>query len=260
MYSGPGSAKTGYDVAATALYKLGIRHMFGVIGIPVTQMASAAQAAGIRFISFRNEQAAGYAAAAAGFLTGKPGVLLTVSGPGMVHGIAGLSHAKVNGWPLIMISGSCETGEVGKGAFQELDQCKAASQYVKASTKALRVQDIPKCLEFAFRSSMSGGFGSSYVDIPSNIFMDHVTDSAEMERILSSMTEGVLPRKAPTVRRKCVNRILNAMKSSKRYGYESILESECTVSMMLVNCMQAADSSWWRICCSTCRGKCTKID
>lgn len=101
--------KNGFDLAAKALYKLGIRYMFGVIGIPVTQMASAAQAAGIRFISFRNEQAAGYAAAAAGFLTGKPGVLLTVSGPGMVHGIAGLSHAKVNGWPLIMISGSCET-------------------------------------------------------------------------------------------------------------------------------------------------------
>ena len=66
------------------------------------------QAAGIRFISFRNEQAAGYAAAAAGFLTGAPGVLLTVSGPGAVHGIAGLSHAQVNCWPLLMLSGSAE--------------------------------------------------------------------------------------------------------------------------------------------------------
>jgi 2-hydroxyacyl-CoA lyase 1 len=222
--SGPGSAKTGYDVAATALYKLGIRYMFGVIGIPVTQMATAAQAAGIRFISFRNEQAAGYAAAAAGFLTGKPGVLLTVSGPGMVHGIAGLSHAKVNGWPLIMISGSCETSEVGKGAFQELDQCKAASQYVKGSTKALRVQDIPKCLEFAFRSSMSGGFGSSYVDIPSNVFMDNVNDSAEMERILSRIPQDVVPKRSTPVRKKCVNRIYNVMKSSKRYVYESSLK------------------------------------
>lgn len=83
--------------------------MFGVIGIPVTRMASAAQAAGIRFISFRNEQAAGYAAAASGFLSGKPGVLLTVSGPGMIHGLSGLCHAKENNWPLLMISGSCET-------------------------------------------------------------------------------------------------------------------------------------------------------
>ena len=95
-------------VAAT-LSKLGIKHMFGVIGIPVTRMASAAQAAGIRFISCRNEQAAGYAAAASGFLTGKPGLLLTVSRPGMIHGLSGLCHAKENSWPLIMISGSCET-------------------------------------------------------------------------------------------------------------------------------------------------------
>ena len=63
------------------------------------------QAAGIRYIGFRNEQAAGYAAAAAGFLTGVPAVLLTVSGPGAVHGIAGLSHAAVNCWPLIQVGG-----------------------------------------------------------------------------------------------------------------------------------------------------------
>ena len=69
---------------------------------------------GIRYIGFRNEQAAGYAAAASGFLTGVPGVLLTVSGPGAVHGIAGLSHAQVNTWPMILLSGSAE---------QVLDDC-----------------------------------------------------------------------------------------------------------------------------------------
>jgi 2-hydroxyacyl-CoA lyase 1 len=145
--------------------------MFGVIGIPVTQMASAAQAAGIRFLSCRNEQAAGYAAAAAGFLTGKPGVLLTVSGPGMVHGMAGLSHAKVNGWPMIMISGSCETGEVGKGAFQELDQCQAASPYVKLAIRAKNPSKIAECIHQAYSASMVGGFGPAYVDVPSDVFM-----------------------------------------------------------------------------------------
>jgi thiamine pyrophosphate-dependent acetolactate synthase large subunit-like protein len=67
-----------------------------------------AQAAGIRYIGFRNEQSAGYAAAAAGFLTGTPAVLLTVSGPGAVHGIAGLSHAQANCFPLIQV-GACPT-------------------------------------------------------------------------------------------------------------------------------------------------------
>lgn len=167
----PSTPASGYDITALTLFGLGVRHMFGVIGIPVTQMASAAQAAGIRFISCRNEQAAGYAAAAAGFLTGKPGVLLTVSGPGMVHGIAGLCHAKVNGWPMIMISGSCETGEVGKGAFQELEQCAAAAPYVKLAVRAERPKDIANCIVKAYSASMNGGFGPSYVDIPSDVLM-----------------------------------------------------------------------------------------
>lgn len=71
-------------------------------------MGLVAQAAGIRYIGFRNEQAAGFAAAASGFLTGVPGVLLTVSGPGALNGIPGLAHATVNTWPLLQISGSAE--------------------------------------------------------------------------------------------------------------------------------------------------------
>lgn len=65
---------------AHALAKAGIEHMYGVVGIPVTSVATCAMKIGIRFIAFHNEQAAGYAAGAAGYLTGKPGVFLTVSG------------------------------------------------------------------------------------------------------------------------------------------------------------------------------------
>jgi 2-hydroxyacyl-CoA lyase 1 len=86
----------GSALAGRALAAAGTRHMFGVVGIPVTSLASRAAAAGVRFLAFRNEQSAGYAAAAYGFLTGSPGVLLTVSGPGCVHGLAGLSHATAN--------------------------------------------------------------------------------------------------------------------------------------------------------------------
>ena len=91
-----------------------------------------AQAAGIRFLSFRNEQAAGYAAAAAGFLTGAPGVLLTVSGPGAVHGIAGLSHAQANCWPLLMLSGSAEQVR--------------ASHYFNGTNPAPEPWSIQRCL------------------------------------------------------------------------------------------------------------------
>ena len=112
----------GSEVVARALRAQGVDFIFGVVGIPVTAIACAAQAVGIRFIGFRNEQSAGYAAGAAGFITGKPALLLTVSGPGSIHGAAGLANAQVNGWPLVMLSGSVERNRIGCGGFQELDQ------------------------------------------------------------------------------------------------------------------------------------------
>ena len=91
----------------------------------VTGACECVQAAGIRFIGFRNEQAAGYAAAACGYLTGVPGVLLTVSGPGAVHGIAGLSHAGINCWPMVMLSGSSEQVECVTALVRAQCQCPA---------------------------------------------------------------------------------------------------------------------------------------
>ena len=140
------STVDGHEVCARALGKLGVSHMFGVVGIPVTAIAQHAQRAGIRFIGMRNEQAAGYAACAHGYLTGKPAALLTVSGPGFVHGLAGLAHAQANCWPLLMISGSCDEQLVGRGAFQELDQMKLAAPLVKFSIKVTDIAELPRVL------------------------------------------------------------------------------------------------------------------
>jgi 2-hydroxyacyl-CoA lyase 1 len=112
----------GSTIIAKALRHIGVQYIFGVIGIPVTAIACEAQKEGIRYIGFRNEQAAGYAASAVGFITGRPAVLLTVSGPGLVHGLAGLANATVNGWPMLMLSGSIERDRFGHSGFQELDQ------------------------------------------------------------------------------------------------------------------------------------------
>ncbi|KAK9807300.1 hypothetical protein WJX73_009699 [Symbiochloris irregularis] len=162
---------TGYNVIVKQLAALGVRHMFGVIGIPVTELASAAQAEGIRFFSFRNEQAAGYAAASAGYLTGRPGVLLTVSGPGAVHGAAGCAHAHANCWPLLLIAGSAEQGEIGKGSFQELDQVEALRPFCKLAVQAASTQDIGPALQKAYQAALAGRPGATYVDIPSNVLM-----------------------------------------------------------------------------------------
>jgi 2-hydroxyacyl-CoA lyase 1 len=80
------------------------------------------QTAGLNYIGTRNEQAASYAAAAAGYLEGTPGVCLVVSGPGVVHALAGLANAKENCWPMILIGGASDMNQSSTMAFQESSQ------------------------------------------------------------------------------------------------------------------------------------------
>jgi len=187
----PPPPTNGYTLVATALAALGVRLMFGVVGIPVTELASAAQAAGIRFIGFRNEQAAGYGAAAAGFLTRRPAALLTVSGPGLVHALAGASHAQANCWPLLILSGSAPAAEAGRGGFQELDQVAAAAPFCKFAARAAAAADVVPALAAAIKAAVRGRPGAAYVDLPSDVLMGGVPPGA-------LAAAGVLARTTPT--------------------------------------------------------------
>ena len=96
----------GARLMAQSLKQQGVDYMFGIVGFPVQQIAAEAQKAGIKYIGMRNEQSASYAAHAVGYLTGRPGACLTVSGPGVVHMLAGLANAQQNCWPMIGIGGA----------------------------------------------------------------------------------------------------------------------------------------------------------
>src|SRR5271170_126267 len=102
------SVTDGFHLVVDALKLNGIDTIYGVAGIPITDLARLAQAKGLRYIGFRHEQAAGNAAAIAGFLTRKPGICLTVSAPGFLNGMVALANATTNGFPMIQISGSSD--------------------------------------------------------------------------------------------------------------------------------------------------------
>src|ERR1700709_2482933 len=109
----------GATLMARSLKQQGVEYMFGIVGFPVGPIAVAAQEVGITYIGMRNEQSASYAAQAVGYLTGRPGAALVVSGPGVVHGLSGLANAQQNCWPMILIGGASPTYQNGMGAFQE---------------------------------------------------------------------------------------------------------------------------------------------
>lgn len=176
-----GGKVDGNLLAARAFARMGVEQMFGVVGIPVTSFATSCVREGVRFIAFHNEQSAGYAASAAGYLTGKPGVLLTVSGPGCVHGLAGLSNAHINTWPMILVSGSSVQADIGKGDFQELDQVEIVKPFAKYAGKAHNISEIPKVVAEAVSTSVSGRPGGTYVDLPADVLHEEVTEEEAVE-------------------------------------------------------------------------------
>ncbi|HXJ74380.1 MAG TPA: oxalyl-CoA decarboxylase, partial [Candidatus Dormibacteraeota bacterium] len=161
----------GFHLVIDALKLNGIDTIYGVPGIPITDLCRLAQAEGIRFIGFRHEQSAGNAAAIAGYLTKKPGICLTVSAPGFLNGLVALANATTNGFPMIQISGSSERHiiDLQQGDYEELDQMNAAKPYTKAAYRVNRPEDIGIGVARAIHAAVSGRPGGVYLDLTANV-------------------------------------------------------------------------------------------
>ena len=162
---------TGAAIMARALKDQGVEYMFGIVGVPVEPIANEVQKVGIKFYGCRNEQTATYAAGAVGYLTGRPGVALVVSGPGVVHGLAGLSNAKENCWPMVLIGGASPVKQNAMGAFQEERQVLIATPFCKFAHAVELPERIPFYVEMAVRTSIYGRPGACYLDMPDDIIL-----------------------------------------------------------------------------------------
>ena len=159
---------TGAHQIAQNLHDLGVRVIFGLVGVPVVQIAEEAIKLGIRFIAFRNEQSASYAATAYGYLTGKPGVCLVVGGPGVLHAWAGIGNSEANRWPLLLMAGSAERDSVTKGNFQEMDAISLLQPHTKIAVRAT-LDNIPSMLTTAYRNAWYGTQGTGFIDLPADV-------------------------------------------------------------------------------------------
>lgn len=167
----------GRHLIAQSLKAQGVEHVFGLVGFPIMELAQVLQSEGIKFYGFRNEQAASYAAGVVGYLTGRPGVCATVSGPGMVHAIAGLSNAWANCWPMLLIGGAPDSYQREQGAFQEAPQLEAARPFVKLATRPDCLARVPFYVEKCMRTAMYGRPGAVYLDLPNDLIAGAVEAS-----------------------------------------------------------------------------------
>lgn len=210
----PRAQTDGFHLVLDALKLNGIETIYGLPGIPITDLTRMAQGEGFRMISFRHEQHAGNAAAAAGFLTGKPGICLTVSAPGFLNGLTALANAHVNCFPMILISGSSEREivDLAQGDYEEMDQLNAAKPFCKAAFRILHAEDIGIGIARAIRTALSGRPGGVYVDLPAKLFPQ--TMDAEAGRKSLIKVVDAAPRQLPAP--DAVQRALDVIKGAKR--------------------------------------------
>jgi oxalyl-CoA decarboxylase len=191
----PGEMTDGFHLVVEALKLNGVDTIFGVAGIPITDLLRLAQNEGIRYLGFRHEQSAGNAAAIAGYLTQKPGICMTVSAPGFLNGLVALANATTNCFPMIMISGSSDRAivDLEQGDYEEMDQLAAARPYAKAAYRINRPQDIGIGIARAIRAASSGRPGGVYLDLTAEV-LGAALDMATAKQSLVKVVDPAPPQ------------------------------------------------------------------
>jgi len=204
----------GFHLVIDALKLNGIDTIFCLPGIPITDLTRMSQSEGMRVIAFRHEQHAGNAAAAAGFLTGKPGICLTVSAPGFLNGLTALANATTNCFPMILISGSSEREivDLQQGDYEEMDQLAIAKPLCKAAYRVLHAEDIGVGIARAIRAALSGRPGGVYLDLPAKLFAQTLDAQVGRQSLIKVVDPA--PRQIPAA--DSVQRALSLLKGAKR--------------------------------------------
>ena len=204
----------GFHLVVDALKLNDINTIYNVPGIPITDLGRIAQAEGMRVISFRHEQHAGYAASIAGYLTKKPGVALTVSAPGFLNGLTALANATTNCFPMILISGSSEREivDLQQGDYEEMDQLAIAKPLCKAAFRVLHAEDIGIGIARAIRAACSGRPGGVYLDLPAQLF----SQVMNAEKGKESLVKVIDPAPAQLPSPAAITRAVDVLKTAKK--------------------------------------------
>lgn len=165
------SVMSGGALVARALRELGVEHIFSVSGNQILPIYDAAGELGPRIIHMRHESAAAYAALAEAELTGRPGVALVSAGPGFVASLVGVAIAKSMELPLLLLSGASPLGQVGQGAFQELDQTAMAGAVCKTSLVVASTAELVAAVTDAWRLALDGVPGPVHLSLPADVLL-----------------------------------------------------------------------------------------
>ncbi|MFH8468467.1 thiamine pyrophosphate-binding protein [Streptomyces sp. NPDC017991] len=176
---------TAAEALVAQLRSYGVEYVFGTCGHTNIALLDALGPSPIHFVIARHEQAAAHAADGYARASGKPGVLLTHVGPGMMNAVTGVATAALDSIPLIVISGDIPSYYAGRHPHQEVnlhadaDQTAVYRPFTKRAWHVRRVQDLARTTERAFWTATSGRPGAVLVNIPMDLLSRQVEEYAD---------------------------------------------------------------------------------
>ena len=161
--------RTGANLVVEALAAAGVRHLFSLSGNQILSLYDASLGSGLSILHTRHEAAAVHMADAWGRLTEEPGVALVTAGPGHCNAISALYGALMSESPVVLLSGHAPTAQLGRGAFQEMDQAAVAAPVCKASWMAKDAARLGEDIAIALELARSGRPGPVHVSLPGDL-------------------------------------------------------------------------------------------
>ncbi len=202
---------TGAEIVVKSLKEEGVEHVFGYPGGAALHIYDAFHRQDdVEHILVRHEQGATHAADGYARSTGKPGVVLVTSGPGITNAVTGIATAYMDSIPMVVLSGQVMKPLIGYDAFQEIDAVGISRPCVKHNFLIQNVEDIAETIKKAFHIATSGRPGPVLVDIPKDITAD-VTEFLYPES-LEMRSYPAPPKSQPNEIFTAVEAMLNAKK------------------------------------------------
>lgn len=197
----------GAEALAHVLVENDIRVVFGIPGVSNLPLFEALRRAGIRVIPSTHEQGSAFMAYGVGRTTGKPGVFLTIPGPGFTNAMTPIVEALVDSTPVM---GIVTTAPLSDKKFQmhEMDQALLAQPVVKSLRTARHASEIPASFQTLFDRTMTGEPGPCILQIPANVYWDRVDQVAHGDR---REAEDLVPEEQMAA-------VIRRIKSARRVG------------------------------------------
>jgi len=161
--------KTGAQVVVESLEKHGVQYVFGIPGAKIDKVFDTLLGSSIRTIVCRHEQNAAFIAGGIGRLTGKAGVAIATSGPGVSNLTTGLATANSEGDPMVALGGAVASSQSLKQIHQTLQAVPLLRPVTKFCAEASSAESIAEVMANAFRAAESNRPGAAFVNLPKDI-------------------------------------------------------------------------------------------